>query len=143
MKDLLPYLESRFRLCADVAGRSVVGLSMGGHALDIGLKNTHCVSAIGAFSAATPRFANKELLQRYPSLAGTEPSANLLRHLWIPIGSKDFLLDRNESFTNQLTSLGICHSYVKMSGGHEWRVWRKCFSEYLPMVHPAPRQTSR
>ncbi|MEZ6060041.1 MAG: alpha/beta hydrolase-fold protein [Planctomycetaceae bacterium] len=136
-RDLLPYLESTYRVQHDADGRFIAGLSMGGgHAIDTGLKNTDTFSAIGAFSAATPGGSEEELVNEYPSLSGPQPSANRLKHFWIPIGTSDFLLDRNDGFTAQLTKLGITHTYKKTDGGHEWKLWRKYLPEFLKLVVP-------
>ncbi len=135
MGDLLPFLEQRFAVRKDVAGRSIVGLSMGGgHAVDIGLRNVNTFSSIGAFSAAVPELDQQALLSRYPALSGSEPMANRLRELWIPIGEKDFLLRRNEEFSATLQSIGIQHEFKKTSGGHEWKVWREYLPEFLERV---------
>ncbi len=134
-KDLLPYLEERFHVRTDAAGRSIVGLSMGGgHALDTGLRNIDKFSSIGAFSAATPELETPALLQQYPSLSGTDPVANTLRHLWIPIGDKDFLLERNDKFVEQLRTAGVKYDYVKTEGGHEWKLWRDYLPQFLEKV---------
>ena len=134
-KDLLPYIEQRFNVRTDAAGRSIVGLSMGGgHALDTGLKNIDKFSSIGAFSAATPQLDAQALLQQYPALSGSEPAANTLKHLWIPIGEKDFLLERNDKFVEQLRTAGVKHDYIKTAGGHEWERWRDYLPEFLEKV---------
>jgi enterochelin esterase family protein len=134
-KDLLPYIEQGFRVRTDAAGRSIVGLSMGGgHALDTGLKNIDKFASIGAFSAATPELDTSALLQQYPSLSGSEPAANALKHLWIPIGDKDFLLERNDKFVEQLKIAGVKHEYLKTEGGHEWKLWRDYLPEFLEKV---------
>ena len=134
-KDLLPYIEERFHVRTDAAGRSIVGLSMGGgHALDTGLRNIDKFSSIGAFSAATPEMETPALLQQYPSLSGTDPGANTLRHLWIPIGDKDFLLERNDKFVEQLRTAGVKYDYVKTEGGHEWKLWRDYLPQFLEKV---------
>ncbi|MDG1897707.1 MAG: alpha/beta hydrolase-fold protein [Fuerstiella sp.] len=136
--DLLPFLEKQFRLETDVTNRSIVGLSMGGgHAIDTGLKNVDVFSAIGAFSAAAPELETTRLRNKYVSLTGPEPAANKLRHFWIPIGDEDFLLERNDSFVTQLTAAGVVHEYVKTPGGHEWKLWRKYFEQFLQMTVPA------
>ena len=133
--DLLPYIEQGFHVRTDAAGRSIVGLSMGGgHALDTGLKNIDRFSSIGAFSAATPQLDTQALLQQYPSLSGSEPAANSLKHLWIPIGDKDFLLARNDKFVEQLRTAGVKHDYVKTEGGHEWKLWRDYLPQFLEKV---------
>jgi enterochelin esterase-like enzyme len=134
-KDLLPFVEQKFHVRNDVAGRSIVGLSMGGgHALDTGLKNIDRFSSIGAFSAATPQLETDVLLKQYPSLSGSEPAANSLKHLWIPIGDKDFLLERNEKFVEQLKTAGVKHDYLKTEGGHEWKLWRDYLPQFLEKV---------
>jgi len=134
-KDLLPFIEQGFHVRTDAAGRSIVGLSMGGgHALDTGLKNIDKFSSIGAFSAATPQLETPALLQQYSSLSGSEPAANLLKHLWIPIGDKDFLLERNDKFVEQLQTAGVKHDYVKTEGGHEWKLWRDYLPQFLEKV---------
>ena len=134
-KDLLPFIEQGFDVRTDAAGRSIVGLSMGGgHALDTGLRNIDKFSSIGAFSAATPELEMPALLQQYPSLSGSEPAANALKHLWIPIGDKDFLLERNDKFVEQLRTAGVTHDYVKTEGGHEWKLWRDYLPQFLEKV---------
>lgn len=134
-KDLLPLVEQKFYVRSDAAGRSIVGLSMGGgHALDTGLKNIDKFSSIGAFSAATPQLTAEDLIKQYPSLSGSEPAANSLKHLWIPIGDKDFLLERNDKFVEQLKTAGVKHEYLKTDGGHEWKLWRDYLPQFLEMV---------
>ena len=135
MQDLLPFIEREFHVRTDAAGRSIVGLSMGGgHALDTGLRNIDRFSSIGAFSAATPQLDTPALLQQYPSLSGSEPAANALKHLWIPIGDKDFLLERNDKFVEQLRTAGVKHDYLKTEGGHEWKLWREYLPQFLEKV---------
>jgi len=134
-KHLLPYIEQEFHVRTDSASRSIVGLSMGGgHALDTGLRNIDKFASIGAFSAATPQLETPALLQQYPSLSGSEPAANALKHLWIPIGDKDFLLERNDKFVEQLRIAGVKHDYVKTEGGHEWKLWRDYLPQFLEKV---------
>lgn len=134
-KDLLPFVDQKFHVRSDAAGRSIVGLSMGGgHALDTGLKNIDKFSSIGAFSAATPQLTKEELMKLYPSLSGSKPAANSLKHLWIPIGDKDFLLERNNKFVEQLKTAGVKHEYLKTEGGHEWKLWRDYLPQFLEMV---------
>lgn len=135
-EDLLPFLEQSFPVHAQAEHRSLAGLSMGGgHALHIGLSHPDLFSAIGAFSAATPAGTTEELQGRYPALRGPDPPANHLRDFFIPIGDRDFLLDRNQAFVEQLNSAGIRHTWQTTSGGHEWSVWRRYLPEFLERIH--------
>ncbi|MEZ6124508.1 MAG: alpha/beta hydrolase-fold protein [Planctomycetaceae bacterium] len=139
MTDLLPFIERKFRVRRDAAGRSIAGLSMGGgHAIDTGLRNPDGFSAIGAFSAAAPEAERENLEQKYPSIHGSDPAANRLKTFWIPIGDRDFLLERNEKFVALLTKNGVKHDFVRTSGGHEWKLWREYFPEFLLKVVGRP-----
>lgn len=138
--DLLPFLESEFKVRSNAEDRSIVGLSMGGgHAIDTGLKNIDKFSSIGAFSAAAPQ-AEKDgvpvenLAAKYPAMFGPNPSANKLQHFFIPIGDRDFLLDRNQQFVSILNEQGVRHEFKMTSGGHEWKLWRDYVAEFLQMV---------
>ncbi|MCR9202509.1 MAG: alpha/beta fold hydrolase [Planctomycetaceae bacterium] len=138
VKDLLPFLKSRFRVTDDAQQRSIVGLSMGGgHAIHVGLRHVNLFGAVGAFSAAAPQGDTAELLKRYPSLAGDTPAANSLQHFWIPIGKDDFLLNRNRAFIGVLNEQNVQHRYIETDGAHSWYVWRKYLPEFLQMVAPA------
>ena len=138
IEDLLPFLESRFRLSGRREDRSLAGLSMGGgHAIHIGLRNTDQFSAIGAFSAATPQLTDSQLVASYPSLEGKERGVDSLKVFWIPIGDRDFLLERNEKFIEQLTVRNVSHEFLKTSGGHEWKLWREYLPRFLMKVVPA------
>ncbi len=136
--DLVPFIEQHFQVDSRSDSRFIAGLSMGGgHAIDTGLLNPDMFSAIAAFSAATPQMEVEALKTRYPSLHGDQPTANRLKHFWIPIGDTDFLLERNNRFVAQLGELGIQHSFVKTSGGHEWKLWREYLPEFLVMINGA------
>lgn len=139
-KDLLPFIEQQFQVESSRDARFIAGLSMGGgHAIDTGLQNINLFSAIAAFSAATPQMEPDALKAKYPSLTGDTPAANQLIQFWIPIGDTDFLLDRNNRFVGQLKQLGIRHTFVKTSGGHEWKLWREYLPEFLQMVNGTTR----
>ena len=138
--DLLLFLESKFKVRTDVANRSIVGLSMGGgHAIDTGLKNIDKFSSIGAFSAAAPEaekdgVPKEDLPAKYPAMFGPNPSANQLKHFFIPIGDRDFLLERNQKFVAILKEQGVQHEFKRTIGGHEWKLWREYAAEFLQMV---------
>lgn len=136
--ELLPFLKSRFRISDDRNDRSVAGLSMGGgHAIYIGLRHLDEFSAIGAFSAAAPQADKEDLETSLPALFGSKTAAREIRNFWIPIGRDDFLLKRNDSFSELLTKQGVDHDYEITDGGHSWEVWRKYLPEFLQRSFPS------
>src|SRR5262245_19412655 len=57
--DVIPFIQSSYRVVADREKRAIVGLSMGGgQALNIGLNNIDLFSHVGGFSAAIGNAAN-------------------------------------------------------------------------------------
>src|SRR5437016_9725332 len=57
LKDLMPMIESRYRVAKGRENRAVVGLSMGGgQALHLGLEHLDLFSAVGAFSSGGAPF---------------------------------------------------------------------------------------
>ena len=135
-ESLMPFIAHHYNVSENPDDRAIVGLSMGGgHALDTGLKNSEIFHHIGAFSAATPEGKSDELATAYPALRGPKPLVNdRLKTLWIPIGSKDFLLERNHQFRDALLEQGVDFKYTETDGGHEWPVWRLYLPEFLQMV---------
>ena len=111
----------------------------GGHAIDTGLKNIDKFSSIGAFSAAAPEaekdgVSKEDLPAKYPAMFGPNPSANQLKHFFIPIGDRDFLLERNQKFVAILKEQGVQHEFKRTIGGNEWKLWREYAAEFLQMV---------
>ncbi|MFK7818269.1 MAG: alpha/beta hydrolase, partial [Planctomycetaceae bacterium] len=129
-EDAVPFVEKRYRVRRDMKSRFIAGLSMGGgHALDTGLRHTDEFSSIGAFSAAAP---NGDLAEDYPVCVGPEPVVNgTLKHLWIAIGKKDFLLSRNHEFVKVLKDNNVRHTYIETEGGHSWPLWRDYIQRFL------------
>lgn len=131
--DLIPFIESAYRVRRDAASRAIAGLSMGGgQAARIGLGNLEVFRWVGMFSAAVRQPASSEALQRF--LAEPEKSNAALRLLWIGCGKDDFLIKPNEEFVALLASKGIRHTWRLTEGDHSWPVWRRYLAELAPLL---------
>lgn len=136
--DLLPWLHSEFGAAIDSQHCFVAGLSMGGgQAIHAALSDLNSFGAIGAFSPATPLMELSELKQLYPVIQGADPAANRLSDFWIPIGRDDFLLERCQTFCDQLAEQGVRHQLELVDGGHDWTVWRRVLQRFLETTVPA------
>lgn len=129
-QDILPLVESSYRVDTRPRSRAFAGLSMGGHhALTIALNHHERFNWIGAFSAAPPPTN---------SVAGglqAAPALNRdLRLFWIACGDKDFLFQRNREFHALLNERDIRHEYVETEGDHSWPVWRRYLVEFTPKL---------
>jgi enterochelin esterase-like enzyme len=130
LEDVLPLVESAYRVARDPERRAIVGLSMGGgQALKTGLRHLDTFRWVGAFSAAAPQ---GDPSGHFPTLKAD--AAAKLRLLWIGIGKDDFLLTRNEEFDAWLKEQGFPYTYTVTAGAHDWIVWRRYLAEFLPLL---------
>jgi hypothetical protein len=119
LKDIIPYVESRYPVKADREARAIAGLSMGGgQALGIGLKHLDTFAWVGGFSSA--------LLGRRDLISDPSDATKKLRLLWVSCGDMDPLLDASKSLHNSLEEKKVPHVWHIDSGGHTWPVWVIC-----------------
>ena len=130
VSQVMPMVESTYRVMVDPQQRAIVGLSMGGgQSLSIGLRNTDKFAFVGGFSSAIP---NEESI----AVAFSNPSQTnqRLKLLWVGCGKDDSLVKRNEEFIASLKSKGIEHQWHLTDGNHSWPLWRIYLSNFLPLL---------
>ena len=129
-EDILPLVESTYKVTAKTSGRAFAGLSMGGHhALTVALNHHETFGWIGAFSSAPPPTNSVAA-----GLAKPEAVNRDLKLFWIACGEKDFLFRGNNDFDALLKVKGIRHEYVVTPGDHSWPVWRRYLVEFAPKL---------
>jgi len=129
--DVLPLVETRYRVLADREHRAIAGLSMGGNqALLIGLNHRDRFAWIAGMSSAV-REPKQPLTSFWASPVSTKYP---LRLLWMKIGRDDFLLLENRRFTAMLDEKKVPHEYSESEGGHTWHIWRAYFAELAPKL---------
>jgi enterochelin esterase-like enzyme len=118
-KDIIPFMESHYRVIAKKSGRAVAGLSMGGgHTTAITgnypeLFDYICVMSMGL----------AENDQSKAQLQGIKNAGYKL--YWVGVGDKDALAyERSLTLDKMLKDLGMQHTLNVSSGVHEWKVWR-------------------
>jgi enterochelin esterase-like enzyme len=135
LKEVMPWVESKYRVARGRQNRAMAGLSMGGgQTLNIGLGHLDLFSALGVFSiAAGPDFAT-----RFKPLLDDPKGTNAkLSALWYATGDKDLVVqfERAKAFSQLLTQHQIRHTFRVFEGGaHTWPVWRLALSEFLPLL---------
>lgn len=126
LTDVMPLVESRYRVFTDRKHRAVAGLSMGGgQALAIGFGHPELFSAIGAFSAAVPQDGDSLL----DKVARQKPDV-----LWFACGTGDTLIKRSEDLDAKLKQRGIPHTFRATPGAHTFTVWRQYLGEFAPLL---------
>lgn len=133
VKDLIPYIDGKFRTQADREQRAIAGLSMGGgQALRTGLAHLELFAWIGSFSGALREF---DAETSYGGALRDADAANRqLRLLWLGCGTEDRLIDGGRAIHKQLTDRKVEHVWVEGAGSHEWQVWRKHLHDFAPRL---------
>lgn len=132
VKDVIPTVESKYRVAPGRAHRAIAGLSMGGgQSITLGFRHLDLFSAIGAFSAAIQPDFEKEFEK---ILANPKDVNSRLKVLWFACGRQDSLFERSEKFSELLKSKQIAHTWVPTEGAHVFKVWRQYLSDFAPLL---------
>lgn len=119
LKDLVPFIESKYSVKTDRESRALAGLSMGGgQSLNFGLAHLDTFAWIGGFSSA-PNTRPPEQLVPDPVKA-----AQMLKLLWISGGDHDGLIYIGQRTHTYLKEKDVPHIWHVDSGGHDFAVWK-------------------
>jgi enterochelin esterase family protein len=134
--DVIPYVQSHYRVYADRDHRAIAGLSMGGiESLQIGLNHLDEFSYVGGFSAA---ISPVSFPQTFPGVTADPAGVNKQLHLlWIGCGTDDGLFAASTSFSKYLDDAQVKHTFYKIPGAHTWIVWRQFLNEFAPQLFRA------
>ena len=125
VKDVIPYIEKRYRVKADRNDRAIAGLSMGGgHTLMATNNNPGVFGYIGVFSAGARTVDEKLETQLRAVKAGK------VKLYWVGVGATDFALEGTKNLTALLKKLDFEFTYREAPGGHYWFIWRIFLGEF-------------
>lgn len=137
VKDVIPFIESNFRVKKNKESRAVTGLSMGGlQTQNLSFENPNLFNYIGVMSmgfADLSRFGMKldtsKRTQQILDLKKAKPAL-----YWIAIGKDDFLYESVVTMRKELDAKGFKYIYRESAGGHTWTNWRIYLSEFATMI---------
>jgi enterochelin esterase-like enzyme len=155
--ELMPHVESTWRIRAEKRYRAVAGLSMGGGgSFMYALHRPDLFSAAAPLSASTGPRSMEEMVQRMSPEArnlGAERldeyfrrhstlelvesmSQDALRSVrwYIDCGDEDFLFEGNALVHIALRKKEVPHEYRVRDGGHTWTYWRTALPDVLAFV---------
>jgi len=130
LTEVIPQVETAYRVSRDRNSRAIAGLSMGGaESLLTGLNALDRFAWIGAFSSGG---LTEDFNADFPAL---DAKANTqLRLLWIACGTEDRLIEPNRKFRDWLKSKGIQQTEIEPPGAHTWMVWRRNLANFVPLL---------
>jgi enterochelin esterase-like enzyme len=117
IKDIIPFVESRYSVHSDPDHRALAGLSMGGgQALNIGLAHPETFAYVGGFSSAPDTKAPPELVP--------DPAVpKRLKLLWLACGNRDGLIRISQGVHAYLKEKGVPHVWHVDGNGHDTTEW--------------------
>ncbi len=140
-KELIPYIESNFRVRKDKGGRAIGGFSMGGGAATVyGVHHPECFCMVYDISGYLRRQPleflkndpsgpwRQQLIEKNNPIArvsqGTDDEVKAWKTVdWkIAVGDRDFTLEANMDMIKTLRAKGIPCSMFVDDGTHDW-VW--------------------
>ena len=146
LNDCIPFIEKHFRVSPGKENRAMAGLSMGSmQTSQITLKHPDLFSYAGIFSGFMRNFIPGDDANSHLSLLDDkdkfEDSFNVffraigVSDRLIIIFHEDDEILKEKGLTPQTSKKLIRKEY---SGSHEWKVWRECIRDFLPLLWKSP-----
>jgi enterochelin esterase-like enzyme len=125
--DLIPYVESNYRVIGDQQHRAMAGLSMGGmQTRAITIANQDKFSYIGMFSGGT--IAPTEIKD-------IESFKKTVKVVFMSFGGREGGATRIPAAAEEWNKIGIKGvAYVSPLTAHEWQSWRRSLHEFAPLL---------
>jgi len=140
LENIIPFIESNFRVKADAKHRAMCGLSMGGgQSFFIGLREPGLFANVGVFS--TGAFGGISVSANFDAEASipgilTDPEKfnKALDCFFISCGEQDPRLRHNRALVDKLREAGVEVEFQSFPGDHEWQPWRKSLAAFARMI---------
>jgi enterochelin esterase family protein len=129
VKDIIPYVESHYRVIRKKSGRAVSGLSMGGgHTLAVTAAYPDTFDYICPMGCGA-RENDPEFLE---GLLGIKKAGYKL--YWLAAGTADFAYPGASTLDKVMNDNGMPHTFYTKDGGHTWSNWRIFLNEMVPLL---------
>lgn len=136
LTEIIPFVESKYRVLTDRNSRAMAGLSWGGlQTFNTALPNIDKFSYIGGFSGAGTINLQKIGESYNGAFANPQAFNEKVHVLFMGIGSEE-RPERTKSLEEGLKKAGIKNVIYYESPGtaHEWLTWRRCLNEFVPLL---------
>jgi enterochelin esterase family protein len=129
VKDVIPFVEKRFRVLAAKDDRAIAGLSMGGgHTLAATNNNPGVFGYIGVFSSG-PRTPDEGFQKQLEAV-----KAGGVKFYWLGAGTTDMAREGTVALSALVKREGFNTSYREIPGRHYWFLWRDFLAQYAQVM---------
>ena len=126
--EIIPFVESHFRVIAKPSSRAISGLSMGGgHTLSASQLYPSVFDYICPLSISSQDTPEIRAQLRAIKNDG-------YRLYWVGVGNTDFLYEGAQTLDKILTEEGLQHTFYVSEGGHEWKNWRLYLQTFAKLL---------
>lgn len=143
-KDLMPYIESHYRVKTDRDSRAMAGLSMGGaQTINIGISALEKFAYLGVFSSgvfgivpnpnAPPR-QGPTFEEQHQKVLDDAKAREGLKLFWFATGKDDFLIETSRATVEMFKKHGFEVGYEESEGAHTWIVWQEYLNQFVPKL---------
>ncbi len=123
--EIVPFIESNFRVIAKPSSRAIAGLSMGGgHTISASILYPELFDYICPLSAAGK--ASPE------QIAALKKAG--VKLYFLACGDSDFLFEGSKALDKTLTEQGLDHTFFVSDGGHTWSNWRLYLNTFAKLL---------
>jgi len=137
VKDVIPFVEKRFRVLAAKDDRAIAGLSMGGgHTLAATNNNPGTFAYIGVFSSG-PQAVDETFQKQLEAV-----KAGGVKFYWLGAGTTDMARDRTVTLSELVKKDGFNTTYREIPGRHYWFLWRDFLVQYAQVAFAATTKPS-
>lgn len=137
LKNVIPYVESHYRVLANRENRAIAGLSMGGgQTLRVAPGNLDKFAYIGVWSSGVNRQATADFEKRNAQFFENPGKTNkMVKLFWIGVGEKDQLANASaKNLAEVLKMHDIKSEFHETEGGHTWINWRHYLNNYSQLL---------
>jgi enterochelin esterase-like enzyme len=136
-KEIVDFVDKRYRTKPEKSKRAVAGLSMGGfHSLFISANHPDVFDYAGLFS---PGINFKTVNMTIPAYSNLETKLAVqmkkgFKLYWMAIGTTDALFEPLQEYKKTLDNLHFPYTYVQSTRGHIWSNWRSYLLQFTPLL---------
>ena len=136
VKDVIPFVEKRFRVLAAKDDRAIAGLSMGGgHTLAATNNNPGTFAYIGVFSSG-PQAVDETFQKQLEAVKGGG-----VKFYWLGAGTTDMARERTVALSELVKKDGFNTTYREIPGRHYWFLWRDFLVHYAQIAFATPTRS--
>ena len=137
LEDLMPFIESKYRVKKERDSRAMAGLSLGSiQTSRIVFKHQELFSYAGLFSGFMKNTLDENADNSHIEILKENPEEfnRNMKLFYRGIGTSDVFLRQFLEEDDLCKEYQISQVRKEFQGGHDWNVWRKCISDFLPRL---------